>query len=254
MYPVLPVRRRLSFTPYRTNYKRARFSTPNKQTNAVQSLNKRTITRPFRRTGTLRQQLKSLQSAVKKLEPEIKYLDVEVDATNVTAAGSVVHVSAIAQSDTDSGRTGNAVNVKTVHFSGAFVRTASTYGTNGMYRLCIFIDKQQVADTSPTLADVFENAAQTAQLLPKLSNLERFKVVWISPIKDAHRMALQQIVLPAIQGLDVQYTWKGNLKVEFNGTAGTDIQKNGIYVGILSNDTANVVDFDGICRIGYTDV
>ena len=69
-------------------------------------------------------------------------------------------------------------------------------------------------------------------------------------------MALQQTFTTSGSGIPTQSTYfqfnkKLNLKVDFNGTASTDIQKNGIYFLLLSNDTGNVVDINGIARIGF---
>jgi len=208
----------------------------------------------------LRKQLKSLQSVVKKILPEIKYADVALDSTDVTSAtGAVIHLTAVQQSDTATGRTGNTIQVLSISLSGFFLRSTSAYIPNAMYRFVIVVDKQQVGDSSPTIADVMDyGASNSTRFLPNVSVLERFRVLYVSKIFDGEMMALQQSLTTSGSGIPTQSTYfqfnkKLNLKVDFNGTATSDIQKNGIYFLLLSNDTANVVDINGISRIGFVD-
>lgn len=224
------------------------------------ALNKRTLPGPNTK-GTLTQQVKSLQRVVAKLRPELKYLDTSLDSSNVTTAGRVIHLTGIPQGDTRSTRTGETVNVTSVYCSGSFVRTTDeTYVSNAMYRCFLFVDKDQVADTVPSVANVMQNPAEPTGPIPNLDFLERFRILWISPIKDGSEMHISHIAVvsnasvPATQSRWIEYEWKGSLKVGFNGANGTDIQKNGVYFGIMSNDTGDIIDFDGTARIGYTDV
>jgi len=60
------------------------------------------------------------------------------------------------------------------------------------------------------------------------------------------RVLQRRIVLGNMHGLAISR--------EYNGTANSDIQKNGIYVVFLTDDGGNVVDFTGVARIGFTDV
>lgn len=250
--PRLPVRRRLVYTPYSAGAKRARYS--NSQTTKYARFNKRTSV-PFRKTGTLTQQVKSLQRAVKALEPELKYYDISVGAADIPATGTVTHVTNIAQGDTAGTRTGNAICVKELSFNGYFQRNATDFGADAYYRIAIVVDKQQVADTAPTAAMIFSNAAVPTDGLPNVDNLERFRVLWLSPVYDAWRMRLDSDNLAAgapTQSAVFSKTMKLNLRVEYNGTALTDIQKNGIYVVYISSTT--VGDISANIRLGFTDV
>jgi len=50
------------------------------------------------------------------------------------------------------------------------------------------------------------------------------------------------------------HSWKGNIKVQYNGNSSTDIQKNGLYVVILSSTAVTTGDHTGTARVAYTDV
>jgi len=53
----------------------------------------------------------------------------------------------------------------------------------------------------------------------------------------------------------VQYYRKFGLDIPlvYKGAATSDIQKNGLYVVCVVNDTSDVADFDGISRVTYVD-
>lgn len=214
-----------------------------------------------KKTGTLKTQVRSLQRVVKKILPEIKYADTALDTTDITSStGAVIHISGVAQDDTATGRSGNTIQIQSLTLSGFFLRSSSVaYIPNAMYRIVIVCDKQQVGDTAPTIGDVFDyGASNSTRFLPKLSVLERFRVLYVSKVFDAEMMALQQTLTTSGSGIPTmstyfQFTKKMNLKVDYNGTASTDIQKNGLYFMVLSNDTGNAVDINGIARIGFVD-
>lgn len=259
MYPTPYYKRRLYYSPSpaRTPFKRAKVTA----TKAANATRKNHPAGP-RRTGTVLQQLRSLQAIVKKSLPEIKYKDIALDQTDIpNATGAVVHLTAIAQDDTVSTRTGNTIQIQSLNLSGYFVRQNTlTYTANGYYRIALVIDKQQVADTAPTIGDVFDyGAGASTRFLPKVAALERFRVLWVSEIFDPLRMVLNQNLTTASAGIPTQSTYfqycneKMNLRVDYNGSAITDIQKNGIYFLVLSSDTADVVDINGIARIGFID-
>lgn len=215
-----------------------------------------------RTSGSLTQQVKALQRAVKKVLPEMKYADAVLDTSNITTSGTVIHLTAVPEDDTATGRTGNVIYVKSLSINGYFLRSTDiTYTMNAMYRIMVVIDKQQVSDTAPAISDVLDyGASNSTRIFPKVAALERFRVLWISEVYEGHRMNISDAggglngINPASQSTIFNYHNDNvNLRVDFNGAASTDIQKNGIYLLILSNDTANVIDINGVSRIGFHD-
>lgn len=238
------VRRRLFATPSRTPLAIRRVPAMD-STAQFRSLNRRTMKGP-KTSGTLRQQLRSLQAVVKKLTPELKYLDTDVSVTNITTAGSVISLNGVPEGTTDATRTGRTINVNKIHIQGLWRSTTN----QSAYRVAVVVDRQQVDDTDPTVGDVF-SSTDPVDAMPDVNALERFRILKISPLYEGSRVSNTSGV--PTQSSYFEFTWNGSIKVSFNGTAGTDIQKNGIYIILLSDDTGNTADFEGTARIGYTD-
>lgn len=256
--PRRPVKRVLfPYSPASTP-KRARTGTfrAGAQTGRFRFLNKRTQTGP-RTNGTLTQQVKALQRFVKTLAPEVKYIDNTLFQTDIPATGAVVHVSAVAQGDTQGTRTGNTINVTGVDLSGNFIRISTDFAGAAFLRVALVQDREQVADTAPSVANIFATG-DPVNALPNLDTLERFRILWLSPVMDAWQMVLDSDRLvagsvPTHKGT-YSHSWKGNIKVSFNGTASTDIQKNGLYFCYLTSSGVTTFDANGFARLCYTDV
>lgn len=246
----LPVKRRLSFTPYATTRstpaKRFRSSSAPVATRAFRNTN-RHYTRGAKTTGSVVQQLRSLQRFVNTLKPEVKYADIQVAGNNITTAGNIVHVTAIAQGDTEGTRTGEAIRVVSLTYKGTISGFPST---GGSYRLAIVQDLQTVSDTAPTPANIFTDGIATANpvtALPNTGTLERFRVLWMSEFYTASSLTLGT-TLPYYE-----FTTTCGIKVDYNGANTTDQQKNAIYAVFLTDDAGNTVDYNGVVRVGFTD-
>lgn len=243
--PAKPVKRRLMFSAG-PSVKRFRKN----PTAVTRRMNKRTTKGPSK-SGTLRQQVKSLQRIVKDLAPEIKYVDTSITITNLTTSGNVTHLTAVAQGDTQSTRTGNTINVRTLNWQ-LTARAADSANISSSLLFAIVMDREQVGDTAPAITDVF-SSADPVVALPNLANLERFRFLYSSGVIDCQRIG---VLSGSANTLNKTFklSWSGSIKVSYNGTADTDIQKNGIYMLVLTDDAAGSIDFEGISRIGYTDV
>jgi len=199
--------------------------------------------------------VKSLQRVVRNLAPEIKYLDVDLASSNITTSGTTTQITAVAQGDTQSTRTGNTINVTSVSIIGRWSKAGDTaYSGNAFYRWAVVVDKEQVADTLPAASAIFTGSP--IGNFPNLDNLERFRILYLSPVFENARMSSDTDATTSVATINShwKWSWKGNIKVSYNGTAGTDIEKNGIYVVYLSNDTQDTIDVAATARIGYTDV
>lgn len=245
--PRRPVKRKLFFTP--RSVKRARF-TP---ATAYRGQNRFT-TRGVSKKGGLFQQVKALQTFVNKLKPEIKYVDIDLAQTNIVAAtGSATHITGIAQGDTQSTRTGNSVNVLNIKCNVRITRGGATAGVNAGVRFAIVQDKEHVGDTQPTANAVFETVS-AFDVLPDLANLERFRILYLSPYMDGDMMVLGTDDGPATRTNVLNIYKSVNIKVSFNGTAATDMEKNNLYFITMSTDLGDTLDITGTARVGYTDV
>lgn len=256
----LPTKRKLFITPLGSASKRRRFAGPLRNATAgIRAINHRTTRGPSSK-GTLRQQVQSLQRIVKNLAPETKFVDVDLASSNITSAGTAVHLSQVAQGTAQSNRTGNTINVTSVTLLARWTRATDTsVAANSLYRFAVVVDKEQVGDTAPLAAAVLSGSP--IGFLPNIDNLERFRILYLSPIyenammvTDSDNITSATIGAVPSQRQTMQFNWKGNIKVSYNGSAVTDIEKNGIYILFLSNDTGDVIDVAGTARLGYTDV
>lgn len=233
-------------------YKKARYST----TSAVASRNRYTTKGPSK-AGTLLQQVKSLQRVVKQLQPELKSADVSIDATNIDSTnGTVIHLSAIGQGDGQTNRTGNCITVRKIDVGFQVTRNAAYTGvTNPTLRWAIIVDKEQIADTSPVGLSVFEFPSLAIVDFPQSANLERFRFLYVSPVIDLHMIGFNDTTTPVVNRANAfNHHWSGDIKVGYNGSATTDIEKNGIYIVYISQGTASELDVTGYSRIQFTDV
>lgn len=248
--PRRPVKRRLIFTPAST-IKRARGTGP-VATRAYRNNFRHGVKGP-KTTGSLWTQVKSLQRAVKNLAPEKKYADISLAQTNIPLTGAVTHITQVAQGDTIGTRSGNAIQLVSITCKGKVGFGGSALSVGSYLRILVVVDKQQIADTTPAAATIITDGVFTADpvsMLPNTDFLERFRILHSSRLYDGSRIATGT----ATQDRTFEYSWNGNIKVEYNGTAATDIQKNGVYVVFLTDDAAATVDYSGVSRIGYTDV
>ena len=171
---------------------RKRFKSSTKYTSATRSLNKFN-TRGPRRSGTLSSQVKSLQKVVNQLKPELKAIDIDVSTTDISATGSVVHLTKIAQGDTQGSRTGNIINIRKLDIGFKLVRTAGyafTDALNTYFRWAIVVDKEQVSDTAPGAGDAFQSPGEPWLDHPSLVHLERFRYLYVSPCIDLNQTVM----------------------------------------------------------------
>lgn len=252
MTPARPVKRRLFATP--RSAKRARVG--NKFTRGQRSQNKLTARGPSKR-GTLTQQVRSLQRVVSSLAPELKYTDITLTVTNLTNSGTVVNLTQIAQGDTISTREGQTIHLKKIFIRGTLAAAADA-PIEGFFRYVVFVDKQQVADSSPSVATVIQDGTGSANPIHNLLNvnfLERFRVLWSSKAIPLKRLGLDtDNTTPPTEDPNIEVNLAVNFKVAFNGTASSDIEKNGVFMLFLTSATTDTIDFAGVARLGFTDV
>jgi len=212
----------------------------------------------------LARKVQQLSKYVKGLKPEIKYADITLASNNINAAtGVTVHMTAIAQGIAVNQRIGENVQVRHVEFHGEIAYAASlVLATNDTptYRVYIVQDMQQIASTSPSLADLVDQPALPVIQLLNVSEQKRFRILYDS---GPQMLSLGSPTVPPVNSNVVQMARyhlhlqkRVSIPVEFNSTASTTIQKNGIYF-MLSTDVTNAgapcLDWLGSSRIGFTD-
>lgn len=184
-----------------------------------------------------------------KKNTEVKYFTVNTNGTEINSDAELdLDMTAIAQGDTNTSREGIKITAKSLYIRGTLVQT----GQDSVCRMVAFIDRQQVADSDPTISQVYGDG--TIPPVYAASNLlysGRFQILMDK------MFALDASDKPNI---NLNYYIKLNkgkgVNVRYNGSTATDIQKNGIYVMFISNVTAANTGplFYGQCRLGFTDI
>jgi len=241
MTPRQPVKRRLVFTT--PQVKRARFT----QAKRFNFNNKRIIGGPSKK-GNLVSQVRSLQRVVQSFLPELKNTTVDLAQANFGTAGTIQHITAVAQGNAENQRIGEDMTLKKLFIKGQItnMKTTSTTSVPVYYRFLVVRDKQQVNDTVPAIGDVV-SATDPVTAMPVVGFANRFQYVYVSPL-----ICNNSTLLGNQMGV-VDHSWSGTVRVGFNGSNATDIQKNGFYFLILTSDDAGTVDFTGTCRVVFTD-
>lgn len=181
-----------------------------------------------------------VQQIRKLINVEEHRVDTSV-ATTIDNAGSVTHLTGVANGDTASTRTGSSILLKGLHMRFALISHASAATT--VIRILVIKDKQQVADTTPTVTGVLNSADVVSHVVPDFT--ERFTI-----LRDmTHTLDL---VGSPIKTFDFKLPLTGT-HVRYNGTATTDVQQNGIYLLLLSNQSTNVPTISSIHRLTFYD-
>ena len=195
---------------------------------------------------------KSLQKAVAKsnaLGHMVEYYYHENQpARTLSLIGNVDSCIAVAEGDTSLTRSGLKITPASMLVR---IRTkANSIATQGaLARYMLVRDKQQVSDTTPSVGEIIETTG--LRVLSPLSRLfrDRFDVLWDKVVKVSAAGAYG----------DVHYFSKftklpSTKPVYFNGTAGTDIQKNVLYLVSITDEGTNSPQMFAEFRLRYADL
>lgn len=156
---------------------------------------------------------------------------------NVTS-NSLIHLSAIAQGDGDTARTGNSIFARSLNGNINFEKNTSA--TYTYVRCMILMDTQQIGDTTPTVANVLQS--DWASHL-NTATVGRFKVLY-------SKIIVLNSNRPSIQ---VKFNKAMRHHIRYNSTASSDIQKGGIYMLLTSSESTNTPTIRYNLRLCYHD-
>lgn len=196
---------------------------------------------------------RSFASKVRRVvAAEKKYLDTVLSGDTSGQTGSITHLTSIPLGDTNVTRDGNKVRLASILMR--FYQQPDTDNPFGdSYRFILFQDKQQIADTAPSVSDVLEVATSTISPLNGNSG-NRFRIIkdWEGTIKGHYGNSATSGGVHPVQW---KYFKKLNIPLQYNGANGSDIQKNGLYLlclhlqgtsGLETNTTVR-------CRVRFYD-
>ena len=146
--------------------------------------------------------------------------------SSVNNTGTIIHLSALAQGDGPDARTGNSILLRNIFLRLGITQHASA--TSTYYRIILFHDKQQVSDTPPTVSQLLESSSTLSPL--EQDSFGRFKIIQNWFFTTDNTKATTRVI---------EKYYKVYKHLRYNGTAATDIQKNGLYLMLLSDQPTN---------------
>lgn len=168
-----------------------------------------------------------------------------VDFVNtVGTSGSIQTLNNMAVGDTQNLRDGNSIKSKSVAITGN-VRFSGG-ATDTMVRMVLLWDNQQVADNAPSLTDIFGSVTPSQYAQLNIETLGRFSII-------ADKRIIMTATNQAASNKTFKFVVKLNRHVRFNGTASSDIQKNGLYLVVFSNEATNTPTVSYSSQYRYVD-
>lgn len=172
---------------------------------------------------------------------EMKHYVTTATVTPDNTTGSVINLVATAQGDSDVGeREGNSIFLRNLLIRLAITQNATA--TSTFYRIMVVQDTQQIGDTAPTIGNVLNTASTLSSL--NTGTAGRFKIIknWFFSTDDFKSNTR-----------NIEYYKDMRVHVRYNGSAASDIQKNGFYLMMLSDQATNTPSITYNCKIGYHD-
>lgn len=183
---------------------------------------------------------------IKRLEHnfEVKYFNSSY-TTPLVAAGDVFPLTNIAQGDTALTRDGNDITLRSVRVIGSVSLSSDvpqSVAGSQTYRMIIFQDKQQVADTDPAVTDVLLTAGVYSPYnYPAVK--ERFKILHDKLYTLNPQGAIAQFDAGIRQHQRNHNLWVFPTvkKMMFNGASATDYQKGGLFMLLIVDNLQQTV-------------
>jgi len=185
---------------------------------------------------------------------ELKFVDTALASTIATIAGVVnPNLVVVPQNDTESGRIGRRITVKSIWFKGnlEIATSASVTSADDMVRL-IVVQDQQANGAAFTVAQVLEGS--TYNSFKNLENERRFRIL------SDQTFAVNAMSSFAAATCERNIKWhkyiKCNIPIDYDATAATGAiatqRSNSIAVLMISQQQVTNVTYN--CRIRYSDV
>lgn len=176
---------------------------------------------------------------VKAYQPELKLLEQFTTDQSVPYTGIVNSLSACAAGDSIVNRDGWQISAKSLTIK-AVLRWNAVALANKEASYYIIQDTQQQTDTVPTFSQIFGSSGTLCFL--NSDTLGRFKILYKKKI-------VQDYLRPVI----IDHHIKLNTNIRYNGSLNTDLQKNGLYMVVVSDAIDAFPKLTWISRLRYTD-
>ncbi len=171
---------------------------------------------------------------------EKKFIFAAETSGSVSSTGSITRLFDIAAGDQEYNRSGLKVNVKGFGFHAQAL--CNDTGSASILRVIFFVDKRQVADTNPIFSALLQEVLPMSYILGVRKN--RFRILYdriFSMDNDSKKSFV------------VRFWKKTSFYQKYNGSASTDIERNGIYCALLSNQVTNTPTWRYSALLTFTD-
>lgn len=178
---------------------------------------------------------------IKSIINSEKHFHTVGSAPVIDNSGSVLNLTSIAQGDTIQTRTGNSIFIRSISMK--FNPYTLQTGVATHLRLMLIQDNQQVSDTVPSIPEMLESVDVLSHL--KVQTLGRFSVLWD-----------KNVLLDQVSNRQKYFEYKNHTiqhHVRYNGTTTADIQKGGLYLVAISDESTNTPLLPYNIRIGFYD-
>lgn len=205
-----------------------------------------------------------LSKIVRGIQPERKIIISNVTFSNVAdTVGGINDIVALTAGTDISNRIADKVRIKSIRLTARVSTVSSSLGAlptdDEFTRFIVVQDTQTVADTIPAVSTIVQSTSTPQAPFPALDATGRFKWLAVSPLIQHARVAgsatpaATLVSLVPTQSPVWQWSWKGDLMQGYNGTAGTDIQKNALFLVCITNLAADTLDADANIRVEFID-
>lgn len=192
--------------------------------------------------------------------PEAKFLDTTEAQTAVAIAGTIGQQSlnVIPQDDTQSGRIGRKVTVKSLFIKGQIILPATTVAANttDLMRIIVYIDKQ-TNGASAAVATLLETAAINS--FRNMANVSRFQILFDKTFTLRCDAGGAPTATPSfntvVRHFQINVT-KLNVVIEYDATAttGAIATQRTNNIGQMALTLSNLATLGYTARIRYDDV
>ena len=148
------------------------------------------------------------------------------NSQSITSTGYTSHLTGVATGDDNNQRTGMSIFARSLFGRLSFVHNSAGNAVQHI-RVMIVKDKQQVSDTNPAIGDLLNSIDPWSPL--DTDDKGRFQVLYDRFIS----------VTTEKPSINLKVLRKMRQHIRYNGGATTDIQKNGLYLMMVSSTTAN---------------
>lgn len=181
----------------------------------------------------------------RQFKPEVKSKLANSVGLGVPLTGQTITFTDIAESVTSIGRTGLDITGKSLSIRYNIMKNVSPSTT--LCRLIVFRDRQQIADTNPSIDDVLQSTASNTAITSFHTevHLKRFDILY----DRVHLLTSTEPKVVAVKHINLK-----NLDIRYNGSSSSDVQKNGLFLAFISDQISTVPLMNLSSRFRYTDM